>query len=86
MIAVIFEVDPTVEGKQEYLDISANLKERLQEIPGFISIEKFQSLINEHKVLSRSFLENEESIAQWRNLEEHRIAQRKRKSIFVYRL
>lgn len=83
MIAVIFEVLPTVDGKQEYLAIAANLKEHLQDVPGFISIERFQSLVDERKILSLSFWENEEAIERWRNLEKHRMAQsRGRESLF----
>ena len=83
MIAVIFEVIPTIEGKKEYLYIAENIKEHLKDIPGFISIERFQSLVDERKILSLSFWENEDSISQWRNLEEHRIAQsRGRSSLF----
>jgi hypothetical protein len=44
MIAVIFEVYPTKEGKTEYLAIAARLREFLKDRPGFISIERFQSL------------------------------------------
>jgi len=77
MIAVIFEVTPNEAGKDEYLDIAANLREHLQDLPGFISIERFQSLSDPHKLLSLSFWEDEESLAQWRNLEEHRRAQAK---------
>lgn len=88
MIAVIFEVIPTVEGKQEYLSIAENLKEHLKDMPGFISIERFQSLVDERKLLSLSFWENEAAIEKWRNLEEHRLAQSKgRGSLFVdYRI
>ena len=75
MIAVIFEVTPTQEGKQEYLEIAASLREHLIEMPGFISIERFQSLSDPDKLLSLSFWEDENSIAEWRNLEEHRQAQ-----------
>ena len=75
MIAVIFEVIPAEDGKQTYLDIAADLKPRLEEIPGFISIERFQSLANERKLLSLSFWENEAAIARWRKLEQHRAAQ-----------
>lgn len=83
MIAVIFEVTPTDEGKQEYFSIATHLKGYLKDIPGFISIERFQSLVNEKKILSLSFWESEESIAHWRNLEEHRMAQQKgRESLF----
>ena len=75
MIAVIFEVIPSEDGKQTYLDIAADLKPRLEQIPGFISIERFQSLVDERKLLSLSFWENEAAIARWRNLEQHRAAQ-----------
>ena len=77
MLAVIFEVIPAKEGKQEYLEIAARLREHLVEMPGFISIERFQSLTEPEKILSLSFWEDEASIAKWRNLEEHRNAQSK---------
>ena len=80
MIAVIFEVIPTEPGKEEYLSLAAELREYLETIPGFISVERFQSLVDERKILSLSFWESEESVAQWRNLEKHRIAQNKGKS------
>ena len=83
MIAVIFEVVPSDEGKEEYLSIAAGLREHLRNIPGFISIERFQSLADPAKMLSLSFWEDEESIARWRNLEAHRAAQsRGRDSLF----
>uniref|UniRef100_UPI004047F014 antibiotic biosynthesis monooxygenase family protein n=1 Tax=Aliarcobacter sp. TaxID=2321116 RepID=UPI004047F014 len=77
MYAVIFEVWPTKEGKDEYLQIASKLKEFLQNREGFISIERFQSLIDENKLLSLSFWKDEKSIEIWRNLFEHRIAQDK---------
>jgi heme-degrading monooxygenase HmoA len=77
MYAVIFEVWPTKEGKDEYLQIASKLKEFLQNREGFISIERFQSLTDEKKLLSLSFWEDEKSIEIWRNLFEHRIAQDK---------
>ncbi|MFA0176440.1 MULTISPECIES: antibiotic biosynthesis monooxygenase family protein [Vibrio] len=88
MIAVIFEVQ-VAEGKtSEYLDIANELKPLLSDIDGFISIERFQSLTNEGKVLSLSFWRDEEAIQAWRNLESHRFAQSKgRGSVFEnYRL
>ena len=77
MYAVIFEVYPTKSGKDEYLEIASNLKEFLQNREGFISIERFQSLVDENKLLSLSFWEDEKAIEIWRNLFEHRIAQNK---------
>jgi heme-degrading monooxygenase HmoA len=88
MVAVIFEAMPAPGKWDEYLDIAATLKPALSKIDGFISIERFQSVSNPNKVLSRSFWEDESSIRQWRNMELHRQAQSHgRKSIFDdYRL
>ncbi len=77
MIAVIFEVN-LAEGKtQEYLDIAADLKPLLEGTDGFISVERFSSLVEEGKVLSLSFWRDEEAVNAWRNLEAHRHAQAK---------
>lgn len=88
MIAVIFEVIPKAGHRDEYLDIAAQLKPLLTEIPGFISIERFQSLSDPNKLLSLSFWADEEAVAQWRNVEAHRHAQAAgRASVFEdYRL
>ena len=84
MFAVIFEVKPTKEGKEEYLEIAANLRKFLEGQEGFISIERFQSFTEEGKVLSLSFWENETAIEKWRNLHEHRMAQMKGKEKLFY--
>ena len=76
MIAVIFEVQPAEGRRQAYLDIAAELRALLDEIDGFISIERFESLSTPGKVLSLSFWRDEESVRQWRVREEHRAAQR----------
>jgi heme-degrading monooxygenase HmoA len=73
MIAVIFEVFPNPDNKQEYLDVAAELKPLLAEIDGFISIERFASLNDENKILSLSFWENEAAIQEWRYMEQHRL-------------
>ncbi|PSW17236.1 antibiotic biosynthesis monooxygenase [Photobacterium sanctipauli] len=77
MIAVIFEVQIADGKTSEYLDIANDIKPLLSEIKGFISVERFQSLTNERKVLSLSFWQDEESIKEWRALESHRFAQSK---------
>ncbi|MCL1045540.1 antibiotic biosynthesis monooxygenase [Shewanella electrodiphila] len=61
----------------KYLGIASELKPLLVDIDGFISIERFQSLTNEDKILSLSFWRDEESIQDWRNIESHLLAQSK---------
>ena len=63
--------------EEEYLNIAAELRPLLQEIDGFISIERFSSLSEEGKLLSLSFWRDEASIKAWRNIEQHRLAQMK---------
>jgi heme-degrading monooxygenase HmoA len=88
MIVVIFEILPTPGRTQEYLDIASTLRSELDQIDGFISIERFASLTNEGKILSLSFWRDEEALTQWRQFEGHRLAQsRGRNGIFTdYRL
>jgi len=88
MIAVIFEVWPHTDHRKDYFDLAAELRPLLQEIDGFISVERFESLSEPGKILSLSFWRDEEAVAQWRNLEQHRLAQAKgRAGIFRdYRL
>jgi heme-degrading monooxygenase HmoA len=75
MIAVIFEVEPTDGRRQAYLDMAAALKPLLEEIDGFVSIERFESLTAPGKILSLSIWRDEAAVAAWRALGEHRRAQ-----------
>jgi heme-degrading monooxygenase HmoA len=77
MIAVIFEVWPKPEYKQDYLDLAAELRPILDTIDGFIAIERFESLTEKGKILSLSFFRDEAAIAAWRNVSEHRRSQAK---------
>jgi heme-degrading monooxygenase HmoA len=77
MHAVIFEVWPKEEDRQEYLDIAAALRPTLEKMDGFISIERFQSLTDPGKILSLSFWRDDAAIAGWRQVETHRSAQAK---------
>ena len=75
MIAVIFEVWPADGRKEAYLDIATQLRPELECIDGFLSIERFQSLSDETKILSLSFWRDEAAVSAWRNTEHHRSAQ-----------
>ncbi|MCL6282332.1 antibiotic biosynthesis monooxygenase [Ruegeria sp. 2012CJ41-6] len=88
MIAVIFEVEPAEGQVDAYLDVAGGLRPLLDQVPGFISVERFRSLTNPDKLLSLSFWRDEEAVANWRALTQHRAAQSKgRAGIFAgYRL
>lgn len=88
VITVIFEVWPTENKANQYLDIAASLRQDLEKIDGFISIERFESLTTKGKYLSLSFWRDEEAVRTWRNQDKHRMAQNMgRNGIFAnYRL
>lgn len=86
MIAVLFEVHPAL--KDEYLELAAALRPRLDALEGFLSIERFQSLTDPGKLLSLSFFRDEEAVRRWRETAAHRAAQaRGREAVLAdYRL
>lgn len=88
MIAIIFEVEPAEGRKDQYLDIAAKMRPLVEQVDGFISVERFQSLSNPGKLLSISFFRDEAAVEQWRQLTQHRRAQAKgRGGVFAdYRL
>jgi heme-degrading monooxygenase HmoA len=75
MIAVIFEVWIANGRSEAYLARASALREELERIDGFISVERFESLSAPGKLLSLSFWRDEAAIARWRNHEHHRDAQ-----------
>lgn len=82
-MAVIFEVHVAPDKKGEYLAIAHNLKQELTKVAGFISIERFQSISDEGKMLSLSYWRDEAAVEAWRDHGMHRRAQdRGRTSIF----
>jgi heme-degrading monooxygenase HmoA len=61
MIAMIFEVWPKSEHRQDYLDTAAVLRPLLAGIEGFISIERFERLSEPGKLLSLGFFRDEQT-------------------------
>ena len=75
MIAVIFEVEPKEGHLEPYLDLAAALKPELEQVDGFLSVERFSSLTTPGKYLSLSFWRDEAALSDWRNRTHHREAQ-----------
>ena len=80
MYLIIFEVYPHDDQKDRYFELAAQLRETLHQQPGFIYVERFQSLLDEGKILSLSCWESDEAIANWRNHADHMVVQAEGKS------
>ena len=88
MIAVIFELEPAPGRFSDYKRLAEELAPELKKIEGFISVERFESISRPGHFVSLSFWRDEEAVRRWRNLEQHRLAQKQgRAGIFrSYRL
>lgn len=75
-IVVLFEVKPTKEGMQKYLDLAAMLKPMLSGFEGFIRAERFSSLSEDGKLLSMNVWTDESAVDRWRNVMQHRMSQK----------
>ena len=79
MIAVIFEVTPREGRADDYFDTAAALKEEVEAVDGFISVERFESLTTPGKYLSISLWRDEAAVKTWRENVSHQVAQAKGK-------
>ena len=75
-VTVLFEVTLKEGHMDRYLGLAASLKEDLAKAEGFLGAERFQSLVNPNKILSKSQWRDEESVRLWRNQARHRACQR----------
>ncbi|ELY2856988.1 antibiotic biosynthesis monooxygenase [Cronobacter dublinensis] len=85
MIAILFEAQALPQAQQRYFDLAAGLKPLLADAPGFIDLERFQSLTAPDRFLSLSWWESEEAVRQWKGNLMHQAAQQEGKErIFAH--
>ena len=75
MHAIIFEFWPNEGHQDDYFQHVTELSKELETFDGFISVERFESIVNPGKFVSLSFWESEAAIDRWRNLPRHRNSQ-----------
>lgn len=75
MIVVIFEVEPVPEKAGRYFELAGALKAELEQVDGFISVERFQSLTTDGRYLSLSFWRDREAAEVWFRRAGHGAAQ-----------
>ena len=75
MIAAMLIFDVAPSEKEIYLGMAAGLRQQLESIDGFVSVERFESMTRPGTILALSFWRDEQALTAWRNLEAHRKAQ-----------
>lgn len=88
MYIVTFETWPDQQYANTYLAHANNMREEVEKITGFLSVERFQSLFDNGKFLSMSLWESEDAIKQWKQHAEHQMEQAlgKTKYFHAYRI
>jgi len=75
MYIVTFETWPDPQYQDTYLEHAQEMRQEVEKIEGFISVERFQSLYEDGKLLSMSLWESEQAIKEWRAHAEHQLEQ-----------
>src|SRR5947209_3661358 len=88
MFVVIFEVQPKPDRTDEYLKLAQHLKPMLEQIDGFLDVERFASRRTEGRLLSLSTWRDEKALVRWRtHAQHHRVQAKGRIEVFEdYRL
>lgn len=75
MVVVVFEVWLDPAKGDRYFEIAAALRRDLEQVDGFISVERFKSLVSENKYLSLSTWRDAQAVETWYRVANHRKAQ-----------
>lgn len=75
MVVVVFQVTMREGQGARYFDLAAALRPELEQIDGFLSVERFESLTTPGKYVSLSFWRDRAAIDAWRAHARHRVAQ-----------
>ena len=75
MIAVLFDFEVRAGRFDDYLALATELRAELEQIDGFLSVERFAALADEHRYLSLSLWRDQDAVKRWREQARHRAAQ-----------
>lgn len=75
MLVMIFEYWVDEAHVDEYSDLSREMWQLVNDIDGFIAIERFTSATDAAKKLAIAYFRDEAAVRQWRNHPQHRRAQ-----------
>lgn len=75
MVVVVFEFRPKPGQEARYFELAISLMPLVEDIDGFISIERAKSVTDEGKFISVSFWRDAASVEKWHAVEQHRAAQ-----------
>ena len=85
MIVVLFEFEPDPAFEDRYFELAGILRENVEQIEGFISVERFQSSSDRGRFISVSTWQALDAVKRWRAHLEHAAAQNEAKDRGIFR-
>ncbi|HCK75907.1 MAG TPA: antibiotic biosynthesis monooxygenase [Gammaproteobacteria bacterium] len=85
MIVVLFEFEPDPSYEGRYFELAGILRENVEQIEGFISVERFESVSDRERFISVSTWQNLDAVKRWREHLEHIAAQNEAKDQGIFR-
>ena len=73
MVIIVFELKMKPGVEDRYFDLAAMMREEVENQPGFLGIERFESLSEKGKFVSISAWEDEDAVSAWRQNMQHRL-------------
>ncbi len=85
MVIVIFEFEPDPAYQDRYFELATALREKVETIEGFISVERFESSAASGRFVSVSTWENMDAVSRWHQHAAHSAAQGEAKDQGMFR-
>jgi heme-degrading monooxygenase HmoA len=85
MIVVLFEFEPDPSFEDRYFELAGILRENVEQIEGFISVERFESVSESGRFISVSTWQDLDAVKRWREHLEHMAAQNEAKDQGIFR-
>ncbi len=85
MIVVLFEFEPDPAFEGRYFELAGLLRENVEQIEGFISVERFESVSESGRFISVSTWQDLDAVKRWREHLEHAAAQNEAKHRGIFR-
>ena len=85
MIVVLFEFEPDPSFEGRYFELAGMLREHVEQIDGFISVERFRSTSDSGRFISVSTWRDLDAVKRWREHLEHAATQSEAKEQGIFR-
>ncbi|MBO68376.1 MAG: antibiotic biosynthesis monooxygenase [Acidiferrobacteraceae bacterium] len=85
MVIVIFEFEMDCVGQDRYFELATALRDEVEKIEGFISVERFENIRKPGLFVSISTWENMEAVSVWKEHVEHFSTQQEAKATGIFK-